>query len=178
MVGVRVPLYRVDGFWIDAYLIKYVEFKYNRVLMIREVADDVRPHLDPIPYDELVSLVIEGYNDLLSLIGEVSSRVETRRSIRILEVVALPAYNPSQYLARRENEAVILPLLNMLRKLYEALIEKLRSSNYSGVGSVEVSLRGDRVFINGKFDRVYTSFYENDDGFRAKLNEILGVEPR
>lgn len=175
MRGVRVPLYKVDNVWIDAYFIKYVEFKYNRVLMIRDKADPIDPQLKPVSTDELTSLIMDGYYDLQDLMRSVADRIETKRSIRVLEVLALPAYNPSLYLARRENEAVILPLLRMLNKLYEELINKIRSKGYSGIGSIEISLRNNKILVNGKVDRIYTNFYENDNGFRSKLDEILNA---
>ena len=175
-MGIRIPFYGIDGnIWIDAYLIANVEFKYNRVLMIKERADDIKPWVEPLPFNDVMSLITEGYNDLLTLINEVKSRVETRRNIRVLEVLALPIYNPSQYLARRENEAVILPLLNMLRKFYEDLMHRMSNTRNIRLGSLEVSIKNNKVLINGRVDNVYTSFYENDDLFRAKLNEILNA---
>lgn len=175
-MGVRIPFYGINNnTWIDAYLIANVELKYNRVLMIKGRADNVEPQVKSLPFNEVVSLITEGYNDLLTLIDEVRSRVETRRNIRVLEVLALPIYNPSQYLARRENEAVILPLLNMLKKLYEDLIHKMSSARNVKLGSLEVSIKNNKVLVNGKIDNIYTSFYENDDLFKAKLNEILNV---
>ncbi len=175
-MGIRIPFYGIDrNIWIDAYLIANVEFKYNRVLMIKEHADSIEPQIKPLPFNEVLNLMREGYNDLLALINEVESRVETRRSIRILEVLALPIYNPSQYLARRENEAVILPLLNILRRFYEDLMPKISKAGDVKIGSLEISVRNNKVFINDKFDSVYTSFYENDNSLRAKLNDILGV---
>ena len=175
-MGVRVPFYGIGGnVWVDAYLIANVEFKYNRVLMIKERVDDAEPQIKPLPFNEVVDLIREGYNDLLTLIDEVGSRVETRRSIRILEVLTLPIYNPSLYLARRENEAVILPLLNMLKRFYEDLMGKIGNARNVRLGSLEVSIRNNKVLVNGRVDNVYTSFYENDGLFRAKLNEILNV---
>ena len=175
-MGVRIPFYGIGGnVWIDAYLIANVEFKYNRVLMIKDRADEVEPQVEPLPFNEVADLIREGYNDLLALINEVGSRVETRKNIRILEVLALPIYNPSLYLARRENEVVILPLLNMLRKFYEDLLSKISNARNVKLGSLEVSIRDNKVLVNGRVDSVYTSFYENDDLFRAKLNEILNV---
>lgn len=135
MGGIRIPFYGIDrNIWIDAYLIANVEFKYNRVLMIKEHADSIEPQIKPLPFNEVLNLMREGYNDLLALINEVESRVETRRSIRILEVLALPIYNPSQYLARRENEAVILPLLNILRRFYEDLMPKISKAGDVKIG--------------------------------------------
>ncbi len=175
-MGIRIPFYEIgSNIWIDAYLIANVEFKYNRILMIKEHVDEVSSQIKPLSFNEVVNLVMEGYNDLLSLINDVKNKVETRRGIRILEVLALPMYNPSQYLARRENEAVILPLLNMLKEFYDDLIQKMNKFSDVRLGSLEISVKDNKVFANGKIDVIYTNFYENDDLFRAKLNEVLNV---
>ncbi|WP_069806698.1 hypothetical protein [Vulcanisaeta thermophila] len=173
MVSVRLPYYYLGGYWIDAYLINTLEIKYNRILLIRDNASNEPPTLKPLPYDHVVSLLREGYLELNELINEIENKIKNKSGLRrSLEIILLPLYNPSQYLARNEDSVVVINVLRFLVKLYDKLLSKMPKEPL-GLGSVELSIRGGSILINGKVDKVLTNLYSIDEGFRRGVDEAL-----
>lgn len=170
-----MPYYDLGNYWIDAYLIGHMSLKYNRILLIRDGKEIIKedPDISPLPYDNVMALINEGYEDLKSLIKDVKSKAVSKSDkLRSLEAILLPLYNPSQYLLRREDEMVTLNILKLLDKLYMELIKKMPPKPQD-VGSIRLSLVNNKVLVNGKPDKILTNLYDIDDEFREIINNIF-----
>ena len=167
---IQVPFYRVSDLYLDAYFMDKVGKPYLRILLVKaNLRPSVQGSLRPIEFDELISLLNEGYNDLKSV------NINKER-ITLIENLIDSIYNVGQFMRRRENEIVVSAIVKLYKIAYEKVLERVKRGAERELVYVPLGLSSNNVILGGKADEAYTFLFNNDEKFRASVLSLLSGE--
>ncbi|WP_016731396.1 hypothetical protein [Saccharolobus islandicus] len=165
-----LPFYMTDNIFIDAYFLENISKPHTRILLVRT---NLKPEengekLEPIPLNQVVKLLEDGYVDLKSL-NEKKERLDT------LDYLLSGLYNPGLYFRKREAEITLSSLLRIYDLAYKQVLKKLRDSGHVNLTFASVSVSNNSILINGKEDKIYTALFKSDSNFKeAILSSLSG----
>nr|WP_241208552.1 hypothetical protein [Sulfolobus islandicus] len=113
-----LPFYMTDNIFIDAYFLENISKPHTRILLVRT---NLKPEengekLEPIPLNQVVKLLEDGYVDLKSL-NEKKERLDT------LDYLLSGLYNPGLYFRKREAEITLSSLLRIYDLAYKQVLK-------------------------------------------------------
>jgi len=165
-----LPFYMTDNIFIDAHFLENISKPHTRILLVRT---NLKPEengekLEPIPLNQVVKLLEDGYVDLKSL-NEKKERLDT------LDYLLSGLYNPGLYFRKREAEITLSSLLRIYDLAYKQVLKKLRDSGHVNLKFASVSVSNNSILINGKEDKIYTALFKSDSNFKeAILSSLSG----